>query len=106
VKITVIATGFNGTAGYVRPVMSGAQTPIDMSQYAEVTRRAEAPVAVQAERVAGSKFAVGGRRGFIDLPSVGGGASGGGNDLSGDVDPDLERSSAFDVPAFLRRQEG
>ena len=36
VKITVIATGF-GPSGYVRPLMSGAQTPIDMSQYADVS---------------------------------------------------------------------
>src|SRR6476620_7016222 len=43
VKITVIATGF-GPAGYVRPLMSGAQTPIDMSQYSELSsRRSEVP---------------------------------------------------------------
>src|SRR3954468_4986992 len=38
VRISVIATGF-GPVGYVRPLMSGAQTPIDMSQYAEVSSR-------------------------------------------------------------------
>src|SRR4051795_7787336 len=41
VKITVIATGF-GPSGYVRPLMSGAQTPIDMSHYADApSRRSE-----------------------------------------------------------------
>src|SRR5829696_8014222 len=62
VKITVIATGF-GPSGYVRPLMSGAQTPIDMSQYADVSsRRTEVPAA-SAERFAQGKIAVGGRRG-------------------------------------------
>src|SRR3954467_4277547 len=65
VKITVIATGF-GPAGYVRPLMSGAQTPIDMSQYS----RPEVPVAAASERFVQTKVAVGGRRGIVDLPSV------------------------------------
>src|SRR5689334_15498708 len=66
VKITVIATGF-GPSGYVRPLMSGAQTPIDMSQYA----RQEVQVAAAAERFAQQKVAVGGRRGIVDLPTIG-----------------------------------
>src|SRR3954447_19645650 len=66
VKITVIATGF-GPIGYVRALMSGAQTPIDMAQYA----RAEAQVAASAERFAQPKVAVGGRRGIVDLPTIG-----------------------------------
>src|SRR3954467_6550163 len=65
VKITVIATGF-GPSGYVRPLMSGAQTPIDMSQYS----RPEVPVAAASERFVQTKVAVGGRRGIVDLPSV------------------------------------
>jgi len=95
VKITVIATGF-GPSGYVRPLMSGAQTPIDMSQYS----RSEVPVAASAERFVQTKVAVGGRRGIVDLPSV---ASSISPDLA---DGDLEMNSAFDVPAFLRRQDG
>jgi cell division protein FtsZ len=101
VKITVIATGF-GPSGYVRPLMSGAQTPIDMSQYADVARRSEAPAAVVAERFAQGKVAVGGRRGF-ELPSLGQGSSGPG-DLT--LDRDFEMNSTLDVPAFLRKQEG
>jgi cell division protein FtsZ len=101
VKITVIATGF-GPAGYVRPLMSGAQTPIDMAQYA----RTEVPVAAPAERFLQQKVAVGGRRGIVDLPSMNaGGTPSGSPDLT-DVDRDLDMSSAFDVPAFLRRQDG
>src|SRR4051812_44769497 len=97
VKITVIATGF-GPAGYVRPLMSGAQTPIDMAQYA----RAEVPIAAASERFVQQKVAVGGRRGIVDLPSVGAA-----NSASPDLaDGDLEMNAAFDVPAFLRRQDG
>ena len=105
VKITVIATGF-GPGGYVRPITTGAQTPIDMKQYAEVARRIDVPAAVagalSAERFGSGKVAIGGRRGIVDLPSLGSGS--GGSDPSADSDLDL--NSAFDVPAFLRRQEG
>ena len=100
VKITVIATGF-GPSGYVRPLMSGAQTPIDMSQYA----RQEVQVAAAAERFAQQKVAVGGRRGIVDLPTIGlSSGSRSGPDVN-DADPDLDMSSTFDVPAFLRRQD-
>jgi cell division protein FtsZ len=105
VKITVIATGF-GPSAYVRPLMSGAQTPIDMSQYAEVSsRRTEVPGAPSVEHVAQGRIAVGGRRGIVDLPTVGGG-TGGRGDGRKSSDADIDLSSIFDVPAFLRRQEG
>ncbi len=106
VKITVIATGF-GPGGYVRQISPGAQTPIDMKHYAEVARRIELPGVATgaAERFASGKVAIGGRRGIVDLPSLGSGSgSAGGRDHSADNDLDL--NSAFDVPAFLRRQEG
>ena len=78
--------------------MSGAQTPIDMAQYS----RGDVPVATSSERFVQQKVAVGGRRGIVDLPSVGGT-----NSASPDLtDGDLEMNSAFDVPAFLRRQDG
>jgi cell division protein FtsZ len=102
VKITVIATGF-GPGGFVRPMSTGASTPIDMSQYADVSRvRSDMPAAASAERFA-QKLAVGGRRGVVDLPSLG---SAGTAASGGDADAELELNSAFDVPAFLRRQEG
>ena len=103
VKITVIATGF-GPGGYVR----SAQTPIDMKQYADVARRMDVPAAVagvaSAERFASGKVALGGRRGIVDLPSLGSGSGASGSGTSTDADLDL--NAAFDVPAFLRRQEG
>jgi cell division protein FtsZ len=103
VRISVIATGFDA-ASYARPKMSGAQTPIDMSQYADVARRAEAP-AMLAERSVPTKFVVPGRRGIVDLPNVGGGTAAVGR-IEAASEEDLEAESAFDVPAFLRRQEG
>src|SRR3954463_2321884 len=66
VKITVIATGFDPLA-VARPIGSSAQTPIDMAQYS----RADVSVAASAERFVQQKVAVGGRRGIVDLPSVG-----------------------------------
>ena len=105
VKITVIATGF-GPGGHVRSRMSGAQTPIDLSQYADVPRRAEAVSAASADQVVQAKVAVGGRRGIVELPTLGvANGAGLGNDRT-KIDPDFDVSSVFDVPAFLRRQEG
>jgi cell division protein FtsZ len=133
VKITVIATGF-GPPAAVRPQMSGAQTPIDLSSYADAARmRAEtvtpagAPSAVGAARLSMT------RRPLLDLPlnagaqptvagvaplaasaplvATGGAGSSmlsnaGGPGGDGVVNPDSDFSSTFDVPAFLRRQEG
>ncbi|MGC4085692.1 MAG: hypothetical protein QM736_27100 [Vicinamibacterales bacterium] len=96
VKITVIATGF-GPSGFVRQISSGAQTPIDMSQYAEVSRRVEVPAVASVERMAQGKLAVGGRRGLVDLPSL--------NAMGSDAGPALaDGDRDFDVPAFLRRE--
>jgi cell division protein FtsZ len=103
VKITVIATGF-GPIGYVRPLMTGAHTPIDMTQYADVARRTEV-TAASAEQVVPAKIAVGGRRGIVDLPTLGAGTGEASADTK-PVDPDFDLSPVFDVPAFLRRQEG
>jgi cell division protein FtsZ len=114
VKITVIATGFVPSVA-ARPAASAAQTPIDMAHYADQTRiRTDAPGAtLAADRLAASRLAVA-RRPPIDLPlSAAAGAptsaSGPGSDLA--VPPVRrttaeESDSTFDVPAFLRRQEG
>jgi hypothetical protein len=40
------------------------------------------------------------------LPGLSGGSSSSSAALGGDVDAELDGSSAFDVPAFLRRQDG
>jgi cell division protein FtsZ len=123
VKITVIATGF-GLHAAARPTASAVQTPVDMTQYNDGGRmRAEPPVAAPApavERLTLRRLS-GGRR-AMDMPltvaantAAGSGAPGGGATLPlpnlVDTDPaagesDEEMTRAFDVPAFLRRQEG
>jgi cell division protein FtsZ len=126
VKITVIATGFGGTAA-VRPGASVAQTPVDLTPYSEHVRQrpAEPAPAVPAgsDRLTAPRLAIA-RRQLLDLPLAAGamppagsavpmGAAAGGDHGSsgapagqagGELDPDF--GSTFDVPAFLRRQEG
>ena len=102
VKITVIATGF-GPQAAARPAApsSGAQTPVLMTQYADAGRlRAEAaaPSAAGAERGSATQRLSIARRPAFDLsPSPA---------LATAADADFDGSSTFDVPAFLRRQEG
>src|SRR5262249_19644279 len=110
VKITVIATGFDPTAA-VRPTASLAQTPVDMTPYTEPTRpRAEPPAAALAvDRMNAPRLSIA-RRPILALPAVASlGASsirpGGDRGRAADVQVDAEMSAAFDVPAFLRRQE-
>ena len=133
VKITVIATGFGGVANARQAAPAATSTPVDMTQYADYTRMRNdtipAPAAAPAARMSIA------RRPLLDLPMAANGSgpamslpasssSGGsvqpatvGN--ADDVDPirpvgaadallhqDFDLSSAFDVPAFLRRQEG
>jgi len=107
VKITVIATGF-GPPARVRHAAPSTQTPVDMTQYADVGRlRAEAaaPFAAAVERATATQRLSIARRPAFELP------------LSSDpatadapaqpaADADFDSSSPFDVPAFLRRQEG
>ena len=109
VKITVIATGFSP----LDAMRSGAisPTPVDLSPYSDQARqRADAAqAAAAAERTAHASRLTIARRGLSDLPlAVGGstpGASGGAGSIGG-PDEDLEGGANFDVPAFLRRQEG
>ena len=152
VKITVIATGF-GPQTSAKPALPAAQTPVDMSIYAEHGRaRAESGGSAFAAPVAAPRMSLA-RRPPLELPhalphAVAGGtstpavlsatsitsttsapspqqsapsASSQGAPLAAvqattdavdpDVmrltaDPDFDLSSTFDVPAFLRRQEG
>jgi cell division protein FtsZ len=129
VKITVIATGF-GAPALARPASPAAQTPVDMTHYADHARTRPDPIPAPASAAA-SRLSIA-RRPLLDLPmaaSMSGGAStlppapvGAPSapaaeaevapvhpdlaltDL--DADPDFAISSTFDVPAFLRRQEG
>jgi cell division protein FtsZ len=136
VKITVIATGFGAPAA-ARPAAAVAQTPVDMTQYADYARVRSEPVQAPAAAAMPSARMTIARRPLLDLPlAVGGGgssmapsssgqsaastgsaAAGAGTPLPdamrlGDgfaaplADPDFDLGSTFDVPAFLRRQEG
>jgi cell division protein FtsZ len=129
VKITVIATGF-GEPVAARTSPSAVQTPVDMTHYADHARVrvdvAPVPAAPAPSRLS---FA---RRALLDLPAIaaapaaGGGAPAAaqgsvaaiavpGGDADGLAAPeseellpdlDFDLSATFDVPAFLRRQEG
>jgi cell division protein FtsZ len=123
VKITVIATGFGAFAA-AKPLPQGVQTPVDMSLYADAarSRAAEAGAAAAGVAAAQARLSIA-RRPALDLPLAASAivpaaqatplaATGTGPDLaiqgaaSGDVNPDFDLSSTFDVPAFLRRQDG
>jgi cell division protein FtsZ len=104
VKITVIATGFAPHVGTRVNLDSAAQTPVDMSAYADAARPRSEP----APAAVGSRLAIAPRRPMLDLPLA---ASAGGSRLpAGDgqltLDGNADQAAAFDVPAFLRRQEG
>ncbi len=102
VKITVIATGFAPQAT-VRGRSELAQTPVDMSIYSDHARvRVEA-----AAQTVASHLSIA-RRPLLDLPLVATGTAMSGAPVgaeAGSLEADSERSSTFDVPAFLRRQE-
>jgi len=113
VKITVIATGFGGSEP-ARSSASTLQTPVDMTPYTDPARtRIEPPSSAQpGERLMLRRSAP--RRRLVEMPVASPAASQAASALSivnGDVeglaaaqDPDAQ--TAFDVPAFLRRQEG
>jgi len=121
VKITVIATGFGPPAAQ-RPAATTAQTPVDMTHYADRLRAepmAAAGGGSSMDRLVSARLSVT-RRPLLEIPL--GRADGGtaaaqasasgltidgdaGVERSGATDPDLDLTAAFDVPAFLRRQE-
>jgi cell division protein FtsZ len=96
VKVTVIATGFDASA-VRQPVTAGYQTPVDLQHYTpHVKEKTEMP-AIELGRLTIA------RRPALDLaaamppPQAPKAAA-----EPGDVD--LDALSAFDVPAFLRRE--
>jgi cell division protein FtsZ len=132
VKITVIATGFGGVANARQAAPAATTTPVDMTQYADYARMRNdtvpAPAAAPAARMSIA------RRPLLDLPMTATGAgpamtlssssgpsvqpatvAGNGDEVDAirsaeavdaSLHTDFDLSSAFDVPAFLRRQEG
>ena len=119
VKITVIATGF-GPQTAARPAASGSYTPIDMTPYAEHARvRADSAV-MGGTAMAAPRLSIT-RRPLFDLPlalTAGPAAAPAASPavvMADPIapeptkpagDPDFDLQSTFDVPAFLRRQEG
>ena len=105
IKITVIATGFDNT----RHAASAADTPVDLTPYKEQLRlRADTPV--MPERPGPPRISIA-RRPIIETPLVGGGETPPGElnadpGVGGDVDGENSAPATFDLPAFLRRQEG
>ena len=97
--MTVIATGFDSVAAR-QPVASASQTPVDLQHYsAHLQEKSEAPV-MDLGRLSIA------RRPALDLSSqiqaqkaVPSAAIG-----SDPGEIDLDALSAFDVPAFLRRE--
>jgi cell division protein FtsZ len=100
VKITVIATGF-GEAKPGRQSASALQTPVDLQNYAE---RARPRPEVTEQPAAAARLSVG-RRQMIDLPLAAAANGGPGPEFApvDAADRELDLSSPFDVPAFLRR---
>ncbi len=122
VKITVIATGFGPQPAASRLPVPPNATPVDLTPYAEAarTRMAESPASVAAPAapvaapvVAAASVAamapsiapmVAARRPALELPFAA--ALKQGLSASDAGEPDLDLHSPFDIPAFLRRQEG
>jgi cell division protein FtsZ len=110
VKITVIATGF-GPQAVARPKASAATTPVDMTQYDGARRAENAPGTPASIPVSRLTMA---RRPLLDLPMAAaagapaepGAASAANDGIDGMRKRDDDLSITFDVPAFLRRQEG
>jgi cell division protein FtsZ len=131
VKITVIATGFGapGVARAAAPAAASSSiTPVDMTEYAEHARTRTDSIAV-ASASSAPRLSFG-RRPLLDLtnaskPAASASAAAATAAAAADhdavpdgdrtraaagqaaaTDPDFDLSSTFDVPAFLRRQEG
>jgi cell division protein FtsZ len=112
VKITVIATGFGGDASLRSPAATVAQTPVDMTPYADHSRARISAAVAGPDPLIAPRLSIT-RRPLLDLPLSGSGlpaaqsaSSGGLPDLSAaQPGDDFDLAPAFDVPAFLRRQE-
>jgi cell division protein FtsZ len=105
VKITVIATGFGQPSSTTRVPAAPNATPVDLAPYTEAVRAraVEPPIAAAVPMAIAN-----GRRPALELPFPAASRAGfsGGPGSADTIEPDLDLHSPFDVPAFLRRQEG
>jgi cell division protein FtsZ len=102
VKVTVIATGFD-SAAVRQPTPSVSQTPVDLQHYTGHLKEKSEPAAASMDA---SRLSIA-RRPALELAPVAPApaammADGSHETNAGDLD--LEALSAFDVPAFLRRE--
>jgi cell division protein FtsZ len=102
VKVTVIATGFD-SAVVRQPTPSVSQTPVDLQHYTGHLKEKSEPAAASMDA---SRLSIA-RRPALELAPVAPApaammADGSHETNAGDLD--LEALSAFDVPAFLRRE--
>ncbi len=102
VKVSVIATGF-GPPAAARSMVTVGQTPVDMTQYTFQARPRQEPEAPLS--VATSRMTIG-RRPHLELPVVPGSAAGHDEVAGSAAEADADAATPYDVPAFLRRQEG
>jgi cell division protein FtsZ len=104
VKVTVIATGFDRVE-VRQPAPSSSHTPVDLQHYtAHLKEKSDVPAAAPAMEMGRLSIA---RRPALDLapPAAAAAQAPGGERSPLDAgDTDLEALSAFDVPAFLRRE--
>ena len=102
VKITVIATGFDKARTAASPAAQATvHTPVDLNAY---TVRVQEDRLVVNGGVSSGRVAFG-RRPSIELPALTAAATN--EPPAADLVPDdADAPSPFDVPAFLRRQEG
>src|SRR4249920_487139 len=93
VKITVIATGFGAQAN-ARPSTAPAQTPVDMTQYADHARlRADPMPAPVAVPIPAQRLSIA-RRSLLDLPIAVSGGSGTASSSGQAIQPGSQTSSA------------
>jgi cell division protein FtsZ len=99
VKVTVIATGFDSVAAR-EPVASASQTPVDLQHYsAHLKQKSDAP-AMDLGRLSIARRPTLDLSTTVEAPAAAESAAIGAD--PGEID--LDALSAFDVPAFLRRE--
>jgi cell division protein FtsZ len=98
VKVTVIATGFDGVASHQQAPPSASETPVDLQHYTAHLMNREEPASIDSGRLSIA------RRPALDLGAVSPGQAPAPQRAAGPGEIDLDALSAFDVPAFLRRE--